>query len=111
MDKVFQEHPELNVYYKTSDGEKFYLEHNAKLHAKGLQDKTVTPVERGAAVSPEADGQDERLDYREAIKQIKAAESLEDLASFEDYPQKSVQEALAAKVQELTALLEEPNKD
>lgn len=33
----------MSKYFKTSDGQEFYQEHDAKNHAKTLDDKTVTP--------------------------------------------------------------------
>lgn len=46
MDKVFENNPNLKVYYKTSDGTAFYNESDAKLHAKTLDDKNVIPVQK-----------------------------------------------------------------
>lgn len=48
MDKVFENNPNLKVYYKTSDGTAFYTESDAKLHAKTLDDKNVSPVFKDA---------------------------------------------------------------
>ena len=47
-DKVFEENPSLEVYYKTSDNIAFYQESDAKQHAKALENKEVTPVFRNA---------------------------------------------------------------
>jgi len=47
-DKVFEQHPTLEVYYKTSDDVPFFQECDAKNHAKGLEDKEVTPVFKDA---------------------------------------------------------------
>lgn len=33
----------MSKYFKTSDGQEFYQEHDAKNHAKTLDNKTVTP--------------------------------------------------------------------
>ena len=33
----------MSKYFKTSDGEQFYTENHAQMHAKSLQDKTITP--------------------------------------------------------------------
>jgi len=33
----------MSKYFKTSDGQEFYQEHDAKNHAKTLNDKTVNP--------------------------------------------------------------------
>jgi hypothetical protein len=43
-DKVFDANPQLDVYYKTSDGLAFYTQNTAELHAAGLKDKTVKKV-------------------------------------------------------------------
>lgn len=40
----------MSKYFKTSDGQEFYQEHDAKNHAKTLDDKTVTPPSIGAEV-------------------------------------------------------------
>lgn len=33
----------MSKYFKTSDGEQFYTENHAQMHAKSLADKTITP--------------------------------------------------------------------
>lgn len=52
MDKVFENHPNLKVYYKTSDGTAFYTESDAKLHAKSLENKNVVSVANETATDP-----------------------------------------------------------
>lgn len=48
MDKVFKNHPNLKVYYKTADGVAFYTENAAQLHAKSLEKKEIKAVFRSA---------------------------------------------------------------
>lgn len=45
---IFENHPNLEKCFSTSDGEHFYNENDAKNHAKSLDDKTVEPVYNGA---------------------------------------------------------------
>lgn len=109
MDTVFEQNPNIDVYFKTSDGESFYNENDAKNYAKKLKDKKVQRIVRGVSSeseSPEnkqASGGAPKLDYREAIKAIEASETLEQLEQFKDYPQPSVVKALEEKRAELTA--------
>lgn len=39
--EIFKHHPNLKEAYKTSDGQHFYQEDRAKLHAKSLEDKKI----------------------------------------------------------------------
>ncbi len=41
---VFENHPNLEKCFSTSDGELFYNENDAKNHSKTLEDKKVEPV-------------------------------------------------------------------
>jgi hypothetical protein len=43
-DAVFQVHPHLDVYYKTSDGAVFFTENAAAIHTNGLNDKMIDRV-------------------------------------------------------------------
>lgn len=43
-DVVFKANPQLDVYYKTSDGLPFFTKNKAELHAAGLKDKTVEKI-------------------------------------------------------------------
>jgi len=71
---IFEANPNLKKYFKTSDGESFYKEGDANLHAKGLENRKVTPVFRPVK-SPETDI--ELPKYKELIKEIKAAATTE----------------------------------
>jgi hypothetical protein len=46
VDAVFTAHPQLDMYYKTTDGKPFFTRNAAELHASGLSDKTVNKVTR-----------------------------------------------------------------
>jgi len=41
---VFKKYPNLDHYYETSDGMKFFRENDARNHAKTLEDKSVKKV-------------------------------------------------------------------
>lgn len=43
-DKVFQKHPSLKKYYKTSDGTAFYKKEHAQAHGRGLGNNSVEEV-------------------------------------------------------------------
>jgi len=47
---VFKSHPKLEKYYETSDGTKFFQEHDAKTFSRTLKDKAVKTVKRPAEV-------------------------------------------------------------
>lgn len=44
--EIFDLHPDLEVYYQSSDGVQFFNPNDAALHAKTLQDKTVATIRR-----------------------------------------------------------------
>ncbi len=47
---VFKSHPKLEEYFETSDGTKFFQEHDAKTFSRTLKDKSVKTVKRPAEV-------------------------------------------------------------
>ena len=49
--KIFKIRPNLDHYYKTSDGQAFFNESDAKMHAKTLKNKKVDKVVRPSEVS------------------------------------------------------------
>ena len=75
--EVFEQNPNLQKVYTTSDGECFYAENDAKNHAKNLKNKTVEPVynekflEVEGAEELTADDQ-EMADFEAAEKEAKA---------------------------------------
>lgn len=42
--KIFKLHPNLEVFYQTSDGTAFFKDHDAKNHAQTLKNKKVTAI-------------------------------------------------------------------
>lgn len=49
--KIFEHYPKAYTVYFTADGSPFLSETDAKTHAKTLEDKEITPVQRQDAVS------------------------------------------------------------
>lgn len=70
---IFENQPNLEKCFSTSDGEHFYNENDAKNHAKSLEDKTVEPVYNpkflGDASSEESEKMAKELEETELIKQ------------------------------------------
>jgi|SRR5690554_235127 len=50
MSKIFQNNPQLDAYFETSDGTPFYTENAAKNHARDLKDKEVKRIDRDVEV-------------------------------------------------------------
>ena len=69
MEKVFIENPSLKECFKTSDGQYFYNQNDAKNHAKTLEDKSVEHLTRAS----EEDDQDAGVvdPKAEEIKKVK----------------------------------------
>jgi hypothetical protein len=44
--EIFDAHPKLDCYFKTSDGSCFYTENAAETHAKTLENKNVKTIVR-----------------------------------------------------------------
>lgn len=70
--EIFKANPNLDLYYQTSDGEPFFTENAAHNHAKGLKNKSVTPVYRSdAEESDEEDSTDDNAnEIFEKFKEI-----------------------------------------
>ena len=49
-DKIFEDHPNLDVIFTTSDNVPFYTENQAKNHAKTLEHKKVTKHTKAKAI-------------------------------------------------------------
>jgi hypothetical protein len=98
---IFDANPSLKKYFKTSDGEPFYKEGDANLHAKSLEDRKVTPVFRPVE-EPENDV--ELPKYNELMKAIKEAATAEavDALIVEGESRKTVLEASAKRKTDLT---------
>lgn len=102
--KVFEQYPTSNQVFATVDGNIFLHKNRAELHSK---DTIYTFDRPGKAVEPTDDtdstGSDTKVDYREAIKAIKEAETLEAIKPFAEDDRKSVKAAYDAKKKELEA--------
>lgn len=103
--KIFEANPHLERVFTTADGEAFYNEPDARLHAKSLKDKTVTRVEnpkKVGAAAQSATKDDEVREYamnaKDTIAAIATAESLEELEAYKDDGRQTVIKALAAKI-------------
>lgn len=106
MSDLFNQYPKMSEYFQTSDGQKFFKEDTAKLHAKSLEDKNIKKVERPS--KSKATVQDETK--TETAKDIVAKSAEMDLATAQDYlateealeaPRKTVVEALQKRIAEL----------
>lgn len=112
MNDTFKNNPELQEYFETSDGQKFYSENLAKNHARSLDGK-VKHVTRN----------DEEKDTE--VKPEKAADIIAkvpemDLETVNEYlaveialakPRKSVVEALENRINELDPENDDPEND
>ena len=99
MDNLFKDKPELQEYFETSDGTKFYTENMAKNHARDLEDKKVTHVTRPEEESAKETAADiiakaPEMDLDTANEYLDAETSLAK-------PRKSVVEALENRINEL----------
>lgn len=63
--KIFKTRPNLDHYYKTSDGQAFFNESDAKMHAKTLKNKKVDKVVRPSSVSDKGE---------EKVKELKSVQ-------------------------------------
>lgn len=98
---TFKNHPDLQEYFETSDGTKFYKEDLAKNHARTLKNKSVEQVFKD---------QDIQAD-RETAKEIAAKIPTMDLETAQEYlegenlqdPRKTVVAGLEKRIAELQA--------
>ncbi len=79
MSKIFEQHPKLVEYFKTSDGTAFFTESDAKNHAKGLENKAVLSVKNPKLVdvAHEEVTQDDTTDAENQAKADAAAKVAE----------------------------------
>lgn len=99
MSNVFERYPNLEKYFQTSDGEKFFTESPAYNHAKTLDNKKVETVERKAA-------EEKPKTAAEIIAMVpdmdfETAEATLDAENSAEKPRKSVVEALEKRIAEL----------
>jgi hypothetical protein len=64
--EIFETNPNLKEVHMTSDGECFYNENDAKMHAKSLEDKKVEIVFNGDHIQVEGDEEVETEEAAEA---------------------------------------------
>ena len=115
MNKTFKQHKNLKEYWETSDGTKFFVDGDARNHAKTLTDKNVKHVKRDAekaAEEPENEDQDKKnspLDQNtkkvsEYLATVETVEELDELLALEeaDQDRKGVKTAIEARKEELT---------
>lgn len=105
--KVFELNPDYNKLFFTADGEAFFTENYATQHAKSLEDKTVTPVDKetefasidgGGGRPGAAPSAKELIAVIEAVTTVEAYNALE---LPEGEKRATVVEALAKKKKEL----------
>lgn len=105
MDKIFENHPTIESYSKTSDGIAFFNAYDAQAHAKSLKDKRVETIFKSDLKNVEQQKSKEKaikpLKAEELIASIKEATTMEELETFANDERKTVKEALAAKKAEL----------
>lgn len=105
---TFKNNPDLNEYFETSDGTKFYKEDLAKNHARSLKDTGVSHVFRDQVLEVD----------RETAKEILAMLPEMDLDVAQEYltaenlkdPRKTVVAALEKRIAELEENVD-PGKD
>lgn len=99
-DPVFDANPALKFYFKTSDGQAFYKEENAKLHISSakLKDKKIDKVTKPLTVEKKSEG----LSAKDLIEKIKDAKSIEAVDALVDENEKRTTVLDAVKKQKET---------
>lgn len=93
---IWDMNPKLKSYHQTSDGEKFYMDHDAKTHARSLEDDSITEVKRPVKVV--------KLSAEERIEAISTMETVAEVeAALKGETAKTVKEAGEARIVELNA--------
>src|SRR5690625_7635068 len=86
--KIFKIRPNLDHYYKTSDGQAFFNESDAKMHAKTLKNKKVDKVVRPSEVSDKGEEKVKELKtVQQKANKPEASEASED-AEYADLEKK-----------------------
>lgn len=86
-DKVFLTHPQLDAYFKTSDGECFYHHLDAKNWAKNLTDKAVVKVlKKDSESDTNVESEDEFMFSMEAIEREVLSEEFFELTGKKAHP-------------------------
>lgn len=106
---IFKNYPTLQVYFKTADGQSFFQESDARNHAKSLENKTVEKVERPFEAIEDKEVKEVKeyaINAKDSIALIKEATAVTALEAFADDERKSVKEAYAKRLAELSAPVE-----
>ncbi|KMQ70314.1 hypothetical protein [Chryseobacterium koreense] len=96
---IFKDTPDLQEYFETSDGQRFYKEDLAKNHARSLEDKSVATVYRDQEIEATKETAKEIIAKIPEMDLQTAKEYLE--AENSDDPRKSVVKALIKRIAEL----------
>lgn len=100
---IFKANPALEKFHQTSDGQAFYNDSDARLHAKTLKDKTVKVVNKGDAQATAAEDKKVKpASATDVIAAIEAAETLEALEAYKGDTRATVVAAFEKKTAELT---------
>ena len=73
MKSIFDLHPNLDAYFETSDGVKFFNHSDAATHARSLENKKVKKVGRPAKKAPKT----EKATAKDRIAAINQMDSIE----------------------------------
>ncbi|MGD1319163.1 hypothetical protein [Chryseobacterium sp. 2R14A] len=101
-DTFFKDHPNVNEYYETADGHKFYTENLAKNHAnstKTLTNKSISKVVRPVEGVTKESAND--ILAKVAEMDLDTAQEYLDNENEADKPRKTVVDALSKKIEEL----------
>lgn len=97
-ENIFNQYPNLEEYFETSDGQKFFKETAAKTHARTLEDKSVNKVKRTDAKKPQSSTDIlalvSSMDLETAQKYLKQEKELET-------PRITILKALEGKINKL----------
>lgn len=109
-DQIFKENKDVNVLFKTSDGQVFFRENRAKLHANSLPKGKQKVVEVKKDIKDIDVNQPEELELTSADDIIDWAEETDSKHSLQEYlkaendrkkPRVTVIEALENRLEEL----------
>lgn len=100
---IFNQYPNLEKYYKTSDGQKFFREEHAISYAQTLTDKRVTEVYRVDAESAKEGSAQKVEDILHKLPEMELEEVKALLEREESYkkPRKNLLEAFKNRISEL----------
>lgn len=100
---VFEQFPNCDKVFATTDGNTFLNKNRAELHA-GPKGKVVT-IER-PIVAEKKEVKEYAINATKTVEKVKAATTLEELKQFTEDDRKTVIDAVEKKTAELTAAIE-----